>query len=95
MFYINLGSLAVFIFLNLFKKYKSIRDRLGLAANERKTTDFLNYAKDDIHWWSTWYNQFFLCICVLIFRKSANKIDISMSAVEVFGKHLFGAYLIR
>lgn len=96
LFYVNLSSLAFFIFVNIFKPYRSMRDREGLAGNQRKTVDFLNYARDDIHWWSTWYNQFVLALAVLAFRKSANAdIDISWSAIEVFTKHAFGAYLIR
>lgn len=56
----------------------------------------MNYAKEDIHWWSTWFNQFALCLAVLAFRTTANKeIDITWSAIEVFSKHFFGLYLIR
>lgn len=97
LFYINLSSLSFFIFINIFKKYRSIRDREGYASNTRKTTDFLNYAREDIHWWSTWFNQFILCLCILIFRKSANpgQVDITMSTIVIFVKHFFGAYLIR
>ena len=58
--------------------------------------DFLNYAKEDIHWWSTWFNQFVLCLAVLAFRQTANsEIDITTSVIEVFSKHAFGLYLIR
>jgi len=71
LFYINLSSLSVFIFINIFKKFRSIRDREGLAGRQRKSTDFLNYAKEDIHWWQTWFNQLLLSICVLVFRKNA------------------------
>jgi len=35
-FYFNLISLGVFIFINNIKKFKSIRDRLGLAGKARK-----------------------------------------------------------
>lgn len=41
LFYINLMSLSMFIFINIFKKYRSIRDREGLAGKSRKNTDFL------------------------------------------------------
>jgi len=97
LFYINLSSLSFFIFVNLFKKYRSIRDRVGLAGKQRKTVDFLNYAKDDIHWWSTWFNQFVLSIAVLIFRKSTKQrgADLTWSIIELFAKHFFGLYLIR
>lgn len=96
LFYINLGSLSFFIFVNLFKKYRSIRDRVGLAGKQRKTTDFLNYAKDDIHWWSTWFNQFILSVAVLYCRLIANSdANITFSIIELFTKHFFGLYLIR
>lgn len=96
LFYINLVSLSAFILVNFVKKFRSIRDRVGLAGKMRKNTDFLNYALDDIHWWSTWFNQTALTIVVLVFRKSANKdYDLTQSIIEVFAKHFFGAYLIR
>lgn len=94
LFYINLISLATFIFIQNFKQFKSIRDRMGLAGNQRKTLDFLNYAKDDVHWWSAWFNQLVLCILALVFRNNA-AIDIKLSVIEVFTKHAFGAFLIR
>ena len=83
-FYCNIISLAVFIFIQNIKKFRSIRDRLGLAGDMRKTTDFLTYAKDDVYWWSAWFVQFSLCVLGLLFRQNTDKIDIRWSAVEVF-----------
>ena len=61
-----------------------------------KTMDFLNYSKDDIHWWSTWFNQTVLAIFVYWFRKNASLgIDITWNVIEISAKHIFGAYLIR
>ena len=60
--------------------------------------DFLNYAKDDIHWWSSWFNQLCLCILALVFRANnvaSSGVDINLSVVELFIKHAFGAFLIR
>jgi hypothetical protein len=93
-FYLNIVSMAAFILINNFKKFKSIRDRVGLAGDQRKTQDFLVYSKDDIHWWSCWFTQLILCILALVFR---NKVDINIkwSVVLVFTKHAFGAFLIR
>jgi len=94
LFYINLTSLSVFIFIQNIKKFTSIRERVGLAGDMRKTMDFLNYAQDDVHWWSIWFNQFALSILTLAFAPS-NDIDITWSAAGVFTQHLLGAYLIR
>lgn len=83
-FYCNIISFAVFIFIQNIKKFRSIRDRLGLAGDMRKTTDFLTYAKDDVYWWSAWFVQFSLCVLGCLFRQNTDKIDITWSAVEVF-----------
>jgi hypothetical protein len=93
-FYFNLMSLGAFIFIQNIKKFKSIRDRCGLAGNQRKTMDFLVYCKDDIHWWSCWFTQIGLCICALVFRCKLG-VDIKWSVIEVFTKHILGAFLIR
>lgn len=67
-----------------------------MAGKQRKTIDFLNYAKDDIHWWSTWFNQFMLSVLVLLFRKSVKQgANLTWSIIELFAKHFFGLYLIR
>lgn len=57
----------------------------------------MNYAKDDIHWWSSWFNQFMMQILALVFRSNnaTAGLDIKLSVAEVFIKHLFGAFLIR
>jgi hypothetical protein len=54
-YYLNIVSMAVFIFVNNFVKFKSIRDKIGLAGDMRKNIDFLVYVKDDIYWWQIWF----------------------------------------
>jgi len=93
-FYLNIGSLSVFIFIQNFKKFRSIRDRLELSGDQRKTTDFLVYSRDDVPWWSAWFIQFSLSALSLVFRNKTS-LDIKQSIIEVFGKHLLGAYLLR
>ena len=97
MFYINLISFSAFIFIQNIKKFKSIRDRVGLAGNARKVQDFLNYSKNDIHWWSAWFNQLMLCVLALVFRRNSTTqgLDIKLSVIEIFIKHAFGAFLVR
>lgn len=71
-FYLNIGSLSVFIFIQNFKKFRSIRDRLELSGDQRKTTDFLVYSKDDVPWWSAWFIQFSLSTLSLVFRNKTS-----------------------
>jgi len=50
-FYLNIISIVFFLAIASYKRFKSIRERLGFAGNLRKKVDFLNYCKEDIHWW--------------------------------------------
>lgn len=93
-YYLNIISMGVFIFIQNIKKFRSIRDRLGLAGDARKHMDFLNYAKEDLHWWQAWFVQLVLCILALQFR-TKTEIDIKWSVTEVIGKHVLGAFLVR
>mmetsp|Transcript_11711 Transcript_11711/g.19768 ORF Transcript_11711/g.19768 Transcript_11711/m.19768 type:complete len:355 (-) Transcript_11711:871-1935(-) len=93
-YYLNIISLSVFIFIQNIKPFRSIRDRLDLAGNARKKMDFLVYSKDDVYWWSAWFTQLMLCVLSLAFRTPLN-IDIKWSVIEVFAKHLLGAFLLR
>jgi hypothetical protein len=93
-FYLNIVSLAAFIFIQNIKKFKSIRDRLGLAGDQRKRMDFLVYSKEDVHWWQVWFTQLSLSILGLCFRSTIHE-TIQWSVIELFSKHLLGAFLIR
>lgn len=54
-FYLNVIAICVFLLFSSMKKYKSIRDRLGLSADLRSKMDFLDYCKEDIHWFCMWF----------------------------------------
>jgi hypothetical protein len=49
-FYLNIVAMSVFLLFSSVKKFYSIRERLGFATDQRKKSDFLNYCKEDIHW---------------------------------------------
>ena len=71
-FYLNIISVVFFLIVASFKKFKTIRERLGFAGQERKSVDFLTYVKDDIHWWQLWFVQLTLYICGLAFRTTTS-----------------------
>lgn len=64
-FYLNIISMGAFILIQNIKKFRSIRDRVGLAGDQRKKLDFLVYSKEDLHWWSVWFTQLVLCILAI------------------------------
>lgn len=50
-FYLNIVAMGVFILVSqTCRKYKSIRERVGLASETRKEMDFLSYCSEDLHW---------------------------------------------
>lgn len=67
-FYMNVIAISVFLITSSCKKYKSIRDRLGLSGDLRSKTDFLEYCKDDIHWFCIWFTQISLSLLALLLR---------------------------
>jgi hypothetical protein len=93
-FYLNIISVAAFLMVASFKKFKTIRERLGFAGQERKSMDFLTYVKDDIHWWQMWFVQATLFLCGLAFRTNTSY-AIGLSASQVAIIILLGAFCIR
>ena len=49
-FYLNIIALMVFLFVASCRKFSTLREREGFAGKMRKTRDFLQYCKDDVHW---------------------------------------------
>lgn len=93
-FYLNLIAVAFFLLVASFKKFKTIRERLGFAGQQRKTMDFLTYVKDDIHWWQMWFVQLTLYICGLAFRTTTSY-AIGLSASQTGIIVLLGLACIR
>lgn len=50
-FYLNIISVALFLVIASFGRYKTIRERLGYAGSLRKYQDYLAYCMEDLHWW--------------------------------------------
>jgi hypothetical protein len=42
-FYLNIISVVLFLAIASFKRFKTIRERLGLAGQQRKKVDFLTH----------------------------------------------------
>ena len=49
-FYLNIMGIVVFLGIASLCKFKSFREREGFAGTARKTQDFLQYCREDIHW---------------------------------------------
>jgi len=50
-FYFNIIAVVFFLAIAGCKKFKTIRERSGFAGNMRKKMDFLQYCREDLHWW--------------------------------------------
>jgi hypothetical protein len=81
-FYLNIVAMSVFLLLSSFKKFYSIRDRHGFATDNRKKNDFLNYCKDDIHYFCAWFTAMMLTALALKMRtKSHEGLQTSVGAL--------------
>jgi len=93
-FYLNIIAMGVFLLLSSCKKFRSIRDRIGLGIGQRKTYDYLDYCKDDIHWFCMWFTSFSLCIFSITMRNNDHE-GIQLSAGVKFTRHFLEIVLLR
>ena len=47
-FYFDVIAIIFFLMIAKVKRFKSIKERLGFALNQRKTLDFLTHCQEDI-----------------------------------------------
>ena len=85
-FYLNIVAVGVFILFSSFKKFHSIRDRLGLSGSSRKSLDYLNYIKDDIYWFCMWFTLLMLSVLALVMRTKSHE-GIQKSAGILYTRH--------
>jgi len=92
-FYLNIVAMSVFLLFSSLKKFYSIRDRLGFATGDRKTMDFLNYCKDDIHWFQAWFTMLMLCVMAVTMRTRSHE-GLGMSGGVLLFRHLLEILLL-
>jgi len=92
-FYLNIVAMSVFLLLSSFKKFYSIRDRLGFSLNQRKKNDFLNYCKDDIHWFCAWFTALLLTVMALTMRTRSHE-EMKTSVGVLMTRHFLEIVLL-
>jgi hypothetical protein len=85
-FYLNIVAMGVFILFSSCKKFHSMKDRLGFSGNQRKELDYLNYIKEDLHWFCTWFTQLLLTILALVMRTRSHE-GTQRSVGVIFTRH--------
>jgi len=93
-FYLNILAMCVFLLLSSCKKFVSIRERIGFSSQLRKTTDFLTYCKEDIHWFCMWFTQIMLCILALTMKVKSHE-DLKWSVGLLFTRHILELVVLR
>lgn len=92
-FYLNIVAIAVFILFSSCKKFYTLRDRIQLAGDRRKKEDFLNYIKEDIHWFCMWFTMLMLTILALVMRTRSHEV-IQKSVGVLFTRHFLELILM-
>lgn len=94
-FYFNIIGLMVFLFVASCRKFETLREREGFAGKMRKTRDFLQYCKDDVHWFQIWFTQVGLFFVGILFREDKiGRNTIGLSASEAGVTLLLGLALV-
>lgn len=93
-FYMNVIAMSFFLLFSSCKKYKSIRDRIGLAGDLRSKVDFLEYCKQDIHWFCIWFTQIMLSLLALIMR-TKNHSGIQWAVGNLFTRQILEVFILR
>jgi hypothetical protein len=52
LFYYNIAALIIFLIFTRFKRFRTLREKAGFGSNLRYKIDFLDFVKDDIHWFT-------------------------------------------
>ena len=82
MFYINIASQMLFLTVSRFTRFYTLRERAGFGGNKRYEMDFLDFVKEDFHWFSTIIIQIFLAFFAYFSRIHIN-MDITLSLICV------------
>ena len=69
LFYANILSLVLFLTISRVFRFYTLREKAGYGAKMRYEMDFLEFAKEDIHWFTTVVQTMFLFVFVLINRE--------------------------
>jgi hypothetical protein len=94
-FYFNIIALILHLIVSRFVSFRTIRERDNKGGDIRYRTDFLDFCKEDVHWFTIWMCQIFLCYYSLKVRSHRAKISITVSLTLVIIKLLiFGALMI-
>ena len=62
LFYINIISQIIFLFLSRLFPFRTVKEKFveGFSKKMRYRVDFLDFVKDDIHWFQITVHQIFL-----------------------------------
>ena len=65
-FYASIIATIFILLINTFKKFYSLRDKVGLTEPNKKVTDFFQYHFNDLHWFIIFFMQTSLGIVTVI-----------------------------
>ena len=71
-FYINIFSQVVFMIVSRVIRFRTTREVLGLGGKKRYEIDWLDFVKEDMHWFSIPCIQLILMLFALHYRAEGN-----------------------
>lgn len=94
MFYFNVFSQMMFLSFSRIVSFYTIRERAGFGGDKRYVIDFLDFCKDDFHWFSIYVIQTCLAVYAYFFRINASTIDIGFSLTVFIIQNLMELFLL-
>ena len=85
-FYLNVFGQILFLVISRMISFRTLRERATLGAYFRYRTDFLDYVKDDVHWFIIYVQQIFLSIICIYLREN---FGINWFYLVLFAKIIF------
>lgn len=68
LFYGNILSLVLFLTISRIFRFYTLREKAGFGAKMRYEMDFLEFAREDIHWFTT-VVQTVILFCFVILKR--------------------------
>ena len=93
-FYFNIAGLIIFLVFSRFRSFNTLREKAGYGSNLRYKVDFLDFCKDDIHWFTIVFQQLFLCIYALSKRVNSANFSITGWLSIVLVRHIYDFIVI-
>jgi len=93
-FYFNLGAQFIFLVASRIVSFRTLAERHDFGGNKRYQIDWLDFVKDDIHWFNILIIEIGLCIYGNSVRAHRDIYNNTTTLILVIIQLFFAAYVV-